>query len=85
MRPGNDLTFHAQAVGRCLHARELLNQLVIIHDLEASRVLRNFPPLYIKLLSHSLFPAGIKEGSQGSAGAESAPPCYRHATTGKQS
>ena len=74
MRPGNDLTFHAQAVGPCLHARELLNQLVIVHDLEASRVLRIFPPLHIKPLSHSLIPAGIKEGSQGSARAASATP-----------
>ena len=37
MWPGDDQTFHAQAVGNSLHARELLNQLVIVHDLEPSR------------------------------------------------
>ncbi len=65
MRPGNDLTFHAQAVGPCLHARERLNQPVMVHDLEASRVLRNLPLLHIKPLSHSPIPGGITAGSKG--------------------
>ena len=61
MRPGNDLTFHAQAVGPCLHARELLNQLVMVHDLEASRMLRIFPPLHRK---HNVSFSRSRQGSK---------------------
>jgi len=74
MRPGNDLTFHAQALRSCLHARERLNQPVMVHDLEASRVLHIFPPLHIKPLPHSpRSPEGIQPVDRGQF-AQRAPP-----------